>query len=453
MKLLSCDEIRFSLRSHLRSGLFLAAIVIPSLGFVVEIIRVGTALTLGRSSALSTLRWAVVLDAGNAEIHDRLGKVAFYGLDGPDEALGLEHFRRATQLNPLRSLYWADVASACESAGDDKCVARAFERALVLDPVMPRLRWLSANFYLRTGRLDAAMAQFQALLRLVEELQPEERAQASAEYTGATYEVCLSMIKDPQVILDRVLPHGKDSRLELAFIDFLSKQGQAGPAYQAWKEVAPEGFKVPFSSVEPYLDRLIESGRYQEAEQVWQDLQRLGVVNRFRAAGQGNLVLNGGFEKDPLNAGFDWRSARPPYVVVDFADPSAHQGKRSLRVEFTVKRNDEYEPVFQYVPVVPGRQYTLAAYVKSSQVTSDCGPRLRVLDPARPGGLDESTEGTVGTTNWHPVGLAFSAGAQTRVVRLSVWRTRSRAFPFEITGSFWIDDVVLRPVAEGAYAR
>jgi len=452
MRLLSCSEIRLFLRSRLRSGLFFVAVFVPSLALVVEVIRIGAALTLGRSSSLPTLRWAVILDPENGDIHDRLGKVAFYGLDRPHEVLGLEHLRRATQLNPLRALYWSDLGSACESVGNDKCAAQAFERAMVLDPLMPRLHWLSANFYLRTGRMDAAIAQFRTLLRLIEELHPDERAQAFGEYTGATYEACLSMIKDPEVIFDRVLPHGQNPKLELQFIDFLSKKGRADPAYEAWRRVVAQGLKFPFSSVEPYLDRLIESGRYQEAEKVWQDLQDLGVVNQL-AKGQGNLVFNGGFEKEPLNGGFDWRSVYEPYIIVGFADHSARQGKRSLRVEFTVKRNDEYEPVFQYVPVTPDREYTLAAYVKSSEVISDCGPRLRVLDPARPGVLDESTEGTAGTTDWHPIGLTFFAGAQTRVVKLSVWRTRCRAFPFEITGRFWVDDVALTPAAEGRYAQ
>ena len=93
------------------------------------------------------------------------------------------------------------------------------------------------------------------------------------------------------------------------------------------------------------------------------------------------LVFNGGFEQEPLNAGFDWRFAQQPYLTLDFFDATAHTGARSFRADFTVPQNSEYEPVYQLVPVVPGQTYELSAYVKSEAITSDSGPRLRVLDP------------------------------------------------------------------------
>jgi hypothetical protein len=35
-----------------------------------------------------------------------------------------------------------------------------------------------------------------------------------------------------------------------------------------------------------------------------------------------------------------------------------------------------------------------------------------------------------------------------QVIRISVWRPRSRAFPMEISGQFWLDDVAVRLVPE-----
>jgi hypothetical protein len=117
-----------------------------------------------------------------------------------------------------------------------------------------------------------------------------------------------------------------------------------------------------------------------------------------------------------------------------------------LRLDFTSNQNDESEAVYQIVPVAPSRAYLLTAYTRSEDITSGSGPRLRVLDPGCAGCLNVSTETTVGTTPWHLVSLRFSTGAQAQVVRVSVWRPRSRAFPEEITGTFWLDAVSLKSI-------
>src|SRR5208283_5403688 len=99
---------------------------------------------------------------------------------------------------------------------------------------------------------------------------------------------------------------------------------------------------------------------------------------------------------------------------------------------------------YQIIPVAPNQAYALAAYVRSSDITSDSGPRLRVTDPACPRCLDASTDTTLASTPWRQVTLRFTAGAQTQAVRVSVWRARSRSFPMEISGSFWLDSVSVR---------
>src|SRR5207248_1809299 len=157
-----------------------------------------------------------------------------------------------------------------------------------------------------------------------------------------------------------------------------------------------------------------------------------------------NRVFNGDFEQAPLNAGFDWRYSPTHYVFLDFGDDSAQHSSRCLRLEFTLSRNEEYEPVYQLVCVLPNQPYLLSAYVRSVGFTSDSGPRLRVVDPACASCLNVSEDGTVGTSPWHAVNLTFSTGPATRLVKVSIWRPLGRTYPMTITGSFWIDSVSLR---------
>jgi hypothetical protein len=161
----------------------------------------------------------------------------------------------------------------------------------------------------------------------------------------------------------------------------------------------------------------------------------------------GNLVYNGRFNHLPLDAGFDWRDPNTQYVETDFQDPYGERDSTCLRVDYAAGKNLESEPVYEFVPVMPNHSYRLQADVRTDSVTSDSGPRLRVLDPVCPECLNVSTETTVGTTPWHQLTLDFTTGAQTRLVRLSVWRIRSRTFPMEISGSFWLDNVSITPLS------
>jgi len=135
-----------------------------------------------------------------------------------------------------------------------------------------------------------------------------------------------------------------------------------------------------------------------------------------------------------------------PYLGVDVQSSGGLDGGRCLRLDFRVSHNEDYEAVQEFIPVVPRQTYTLSAYVRAEDITSDSGPRLRVLDVACPRCLEASTGSVVGTRDWSPASVTFTTGNETQFVRLSVWRPRGRAYPMEITGRFWLDKIVLLPV-------
>jgi len=267
----------------------------------------------------------------------------------------------------------------------------------------------------------------------------------SPKYGSATFELCLRVLEGPVVIFQKVLPAGKDPALNLEYADFLLAHHQADSAHQVWVGTVAKASPFPFHLAHPYLERLLNLGRYREGLGVWSDLERLGIVVKPVSEVRDNLVFNGSFEQEPLNAGFDWHYGTIPYLAIEFSDARAYRGLRCLRLDFTVKRNEEYEPITEIVPVFPGQTYLLAAYTRSESITSDSGPRLRVVDPDCPRCLNLSSEPTIGTAPWRRVSLKFSTGAQTHFVRLSIWRPRSRTFPTEIAGTFWVDAISLQP--------
>ena len=420
---LGVARTEISLRAHSRALLFLLAVGCASLFAAVEISLVGITFSL-ETPRLG--RWLLAWDADDPRLQNQLGQV----YKDIDPAESLRHLRRATQLSPDSRLYWSDLESACESMADTECIDQAAERLLKLCPMVPSYHWLAAQSSLRTNQLDRALAEFRRLL----ELDPT--------YAAATWS-SLQAVEKPDPIFQKVLADSADAQLKVGYVDFLSDQGDNDTAYRIWRLVVADSRPFPLSSATPYLERLIGLGRIEEAANVWQDLERLGIVKRYEADEKDNLIFNGDFEQSPLNAGFDWRAGPLTYLAVDFSAPGAYHGAHCLRVDFTVSRNDEYEPAYQIVPVLPHHAYTLKAYVRSEGITSDTGPCLRASDTQQAGFPDVISDTTVGTTPWHPLRLSFSTGPQTRAVRLSFWRPRSRVFPTEISGTSWLDAVSL----------
>lgn len=367
-------------------------------------------------------------DRNDALIEDRLGQM----YQESNAAEGIQHLRRATELSPLNRHYHADLASACDAQGDTSCADGEWQLLAKLCPMVPVYQSHAAQSYLRTNRLDEAVAGFQRLLELDPAYGPESW-------------FALRAVLDPDVIFRRTIPAAAAPELKLSYVGFLSNQGDDDSAFRIWQLVAAENRAFPFSSAKPYLERLLDLGRIEEAENVWHDLQRLKIVDTPPKADGGNLIFNGDFELLPLDAGFDWRwSDQNTYLGIDFAAPGAYHGARCLRIDYTVSRNEEYEPVAQFVRVFPNRSYRLEAYVRSDEITSDTGPSLRVSDTQLGSFPDVVSETTVGTTPWHPVHVSFSTGPETQFVRLSVWRPRGRLFPTEISGTFWMDAASLK---------
>jgi tetratricopeptide (TPR) repeat protein len=417
-------QIEISLRGGSRSlpFLFTASFVSLFLGAETLLVRSDSWFETPAEARLIS-----VLDENNARAQYRFGQI----YQGSDPAESVRHLRRATGLSPYSRLYWSELASACESIGDTTCADQATERLLKLCPMVPLYRWQAAQNDLQNDRLDMSLLQFRRLLQL-------DPGYASGAWAS------LQNVVPAEVVFRRVLADRVDSEIKVGYVDFLSTQEDYDSAYRIWRLVVTNARPFPFSSAQAYLDRLISRDRMEEAVHVWHDLQRLGIVEKPAVDDSEGLVFNGDFEQTPLDAAFDWRSSKAAYLRVDFSALGAYHGAHCLRVDYTAPCNNEYEPVYQIVPVLPNHTYVAAAYARSEGLTSDTGPCLRVRDSKQPSFQDAVSAPTVGTTDWHPVRLSFSTGPATRSIRLSLWRPLGREFPMDISGSVWLDAVSLK---------
>jgi hypothetical protein len=429
-----------SLNSRTRTVLFLLIITALAVLFVTKAMRVALAETWGDSGEVDKVRRAVALDPVNPKLHYTLGRLYLLGIEASSPAQAVGEMRQATTLNARVARYWSGLGQACLVADDPACADHAYQHAAELAPSNPQFAWEAAMAAIVTCNRGAAVSQFRRFV----ELQPDRSREA--------FQMMQHGFGGLDLIWSDLLHSSNDMTPKLAYLDFAGENSRFDLANRYWTEMTSTSPKIHLEAAEPYLERLLASGHYREAAEVWRYLIRTGAVasvpgtDQSREAGNAATVFNGGFEQAPLNAGFDWHYGQQLYLNLDFADVSAHSGSRALRLDFTLPKNLDYEPVYQFVPVVPGQSYALAAFLRSEAITSDSGPRLRVMDPKCPGCLDVATEGATGTNGWHAVSVQFAAGQETEAVRISIWRPRSRSFPMEISGKAWFDDVSLRPL-------
>lgn len=394
---------------------------------------------MGNSSNSGELLRAVRLDPSNPKLHYQLGLAYCYSLQDSHPKEGLSELRKATKLDSSQPTYWSALASACESIDDIACSDRATDRTLALAPMTPRYRWDAANRDLAAGDSTAALAQFRQLL----ELDPS--------YAPQSFRLCLRLGVDPWSVYRKVLAGRENPRLNFAYINYLWANGQGAKAYPVWRATLALHQHFRFALAEPYFEWLLRNAPEQRAVEAWHDLEQDGIIRKSSADTSGNLMFNGSFEGSLMNVGFGWHVQEASYTRVRLDDSVAFRGRRSLRVEFTVSHNGDDLPVYEIVPVKPNRTYLLHAYARSEAITSDSGPRLRVVDPDCSSCLNVSSAETVGTTQWHRLNVSFSTGPQTRLVEVEVWRPRGATYPDQISGTFWLDAVRLEETASASH--
>ncbi|MGH9448125.1 MAG: tetratricopeptide repeat protein, partial [Terriglobia bacterium] len=314
---------QFSLRSRTGAVGFLLAVTLVSVLLADEALRVGAAAVLANSFDLGRLERASTIDHNDPEIHRRLGSYYLYSVQDLDVKKAIDQFRLATRLSPFDATGWSDLAKACDFAGETVCADRAFDRALKLSPMAPHRYWDSALHFTATGRGDRALPYFRRLL----ELDPG--------YAVAVFRLCPESLENPGFILREVFPNPGSTKLDLEYVRFLSAHGKNELASMVWSHAMARASFFPFAWASPFLDSLLRSGHVQEAQTVWRDLENLSIVPAPPAADASNLVFNGGFERTPLGAGFDWRFNSSPYLSINLQSSGAYRGRRCLRVDFT----------------------------------------------------------------------------------------------------------------------
>ena len=100
----------------------------------------------------------------------------------------------------------------------------------------------------------------------------------------------------------------------------------------------------------------------------------------------GNLIVNGGFSLDPLNAGLDWQYQKQTGVELTLDPTEFHSGQRSLMITFDGPGISD-AGIVQLVPVQPNTTYNFSAYYKNDRAARGWRTAFHDSRHVQPGSL------------------------------------------------------------------
>lgn len=374
---------------------------------------------------------ATQLEPDDAHNWYLLGRYWQYNLEDPDTQRAIRAYQTAVAYDPRFADTWLDLSMAYESEGDIPAARTAFLQAKRVYPLSPEVSWRYGNFLLRRGELDAAFAEIKHAV----EADPRRGAAAFA----------LGMRVEPDVnsVLERMLPHSQEAYFSV--ISALSEQDKTDQALIVWSRMAALHPQFQLSDSYPLLEALIHKRQMEAALRVWDQALALASVSRPPDP-PGSLVWDGGFESNVVLGGFTWRY---PSIVngvqITLDAKEKHSGDRSLRLTFNGLRNVDFNDVCQFVAVQPSTSYRFSAWVQTRSLSTDQGVRFGLHSVSDSINSLSWTDDVRGTQPWTRVDLPWTSGKDVRQLRLCVSRHPSAKFDSKISGSAWVDDVVLVP--------
>ena len=365
---------------------------------------------------------AIRLEPSNAEYRALLGR--YLALSGTSLDEAISDYRTAVLLNPYESRYWLDLANAYHVEGRIDEQTQSVEQAVEADPTTPNVAWAAANFFLIQGNLGKALPCFRTVLA------------NDPETVDSALQLCWRVTGDANQIFDQALPRRTD--LYLSFLQLLVSKQESVAAENAWDHLIGLKETFPAKLAFPYFRLLIAKQEVTAAENAWQQLAQVDEAVQPYLPSRENLIVNGGFEENLLNGGFDWWYESNPHAALSIDTDQFYRGTRSLSVIFDGRSVAEAN-IAQFILVKPDTDYEFSAESRTQDIDSASGPRFSIADAYTkvPYVL---TDDLLGTNPWHLQQARFHTGRSTNLLFLNI--IRQPAAPL-IRGKLWIDDVRL----------
>lgn len=372
----------------------------------------------GGHADLSRLTWASRLDPGNAEYRSHLGR--FYDLVARDPLTAVGYYRSAVQLDPHSARYWFDLSNAYQVLGDTANQTSTLERAIHADSMTPDVAWEAGNLYLVEGENEKALHEFRVVIA------------NDPSLTDSAIQFCWRINPDVDVMLRDVVPSRPEAYS--AFLALLESKGEVDGAMKVWNALmqSRETFESRFGY--GYVRFLIDHQQVDQAVLAWKQIaNRFGLMAYLPS--QENLIVNGDFNFDVLNAGFDWQYEKQSSVQLMLDPTDSHGGRRSLEITFDGPGISE-AGFYQLVVVQPNTTYDFTAYYKNSEMDGAGGPHFTIQDMYAQTVYYESDE-LKDTGFWKAAYGEFTTSPDCKLLVLHIRRLPASS---PIRGRLWVDD-------------
>jgi tetratricopeptide (TPR) repeat protein len=410
----------FFLKTRFGRMSFLVVTLLLASAYVATCVQWYRGAALARSYDEGDLQRAQRINPGNAEAYFRLGLYSQYITH--ESARAMENYREAVRLNPWSARYWFTLAIEYQVAGDQVGYRQAVAQALAAEPMRPDLAWDVAVTEVVAGDMLQALRH----MRIVIANDPVRTVEA--------LRLCLRAAQNPNLILGNALPPNTDAYL--AFVDLLLQGEQTKAAAAAWQRMVELRLPVTPQQIDRYVRYLIGKREVDQAVHVWRDMSSLNPALAAYVPSQTNLVVNGSFERDLLNRGFDWRCSPPSGVTVSVDTTEFRGGNRSLHLQFDGV-TFETAGIEQFVAVRPNTTYRLAFSSKGEELVGIGGLAALVYDAYSHSPL--VTIQAMGAPGiWHDYSNTFRTGPDTRLVILTFPHMPASSV---LRGNLWLDDV------------
>jgi len=374
----------------------------------------------GGQAELSSLQRAVWLEPGNAEYRFRTGR--YIRLVQRDANAAAASYRAAVGLNPHQARYWFDLAATYELLGDTSAQESALDHAIDADPTTPEVAWQAANFFVVQGEMNKAMKEFRVVL--------------ANDPTLPAVAIPLIWRIEPNIdpLLQDVIP--PIASVYSSFLEYLVGRKELAAANKVWARLAPLQQPVERRYIFSYIRSLLLDQEVDQARTVWRQAANLSDLAAYQPTPQ-NLVVNGNFNLDVLNGGFDWMYDHSPQVSLLLDPTQSESGHRSLLMTFDAQGIND-AGIRQAIPVSPNTGYEFSAYYKAQDIEAAGGLRFAIQDVYSGAALFTS-DNLDNVEFWKQVTGDFVTGPQTKLLVLHIQR-----FPQgPIKGKLWIDTVSL----------
>lgn len=381
-------------------------------------VRQYRAFRLSNSTAPSDILQATRLEPGNAEHWYRLANSTFF-LDPEKLADAIASYRKAAAINPWSSRYSLDLARAYMATNRRQEQQAAVEHALQVDPMTPATLLAAADFYLLQGQQERA---FDLLRRDI---------QYDPEHADEVIELCWRASHNVDSVMANALPRSAEHYAH--FLQFIMSQNDLDAAAVVWSRLLSLQQQFPAATGIRYVTFLIENRSATEAKRAWENLGAVDSTLRPYLPGA-NLIVNGGFEQDMLNGGFDWWYQKLPGVSLSLDSSNYRGGGRSLLIQFDGAVSDA--GIREYVVLKPNTLYEFSTAYRT-ELKGAYGVTFEVRDMNGSATL-AATEEMLGDTPWRVARASFKTGTETQlaVVRLAHGSGLIR-------GKLWVDEVSL----------